>query len=122
MATRPAGELTLADRVSPLSFAQACRLLGPRASELLREGGALEIRLDEQVRLDPDRFALELPDARVEIALAPGERVGLGFRCSACDQACLHAGAAFALVLEEKTVLGLAAPPPEVGRAAWRGG
>jgi superfamily II DNA or RNA helicase len=112
MVTRPAGELTLADRLSHLSFAQACRLLGPRASELLREGGALEIRL-EQVRLDPDRLTLELPDARVEIELAPGERVGLGYRCSACHQACLHAGAAFALVLEEKTVLGLAAPPPE---------
>ncbi len=113
MATRPAGELTLADRLSHLSFAQACRLLGPRASELLREGGALEIRLDEQVRLDPDRFALELPEAKVEIALAPGERVGLGYRCSACREACPHAGAAFSLVLEEKTALGLAAPPPE---------
>jgi superfamily II DNA or RNA helicase len=113
MATRPAGELTLADRLSHLSFAQACRILGPRANELLRAGGALEIRLQDQVRLDPDRLTLELPEAWVEIALAAGERVGLGYRCSACREACLHAGAAFALVLEEKTALGLATPPPE---------
>lgn len=48
MTTRPAEELTLHDRLSHLTYAQACRLLGPRAKELLRAGGALEIRLDEQ--------------------------------------------------------------------------
>ena len=63
--TRPVGELTLADRLSQLSHAQACRLLGPRASELLFAGGATDIDLDAQVRLEPERFALELADARV---------------------------------------------------------
>jgi hypothetical protein len=41
MTTRPAEELTLHDRLSHLTYAQACRLLGPRAKELLRAGGAL---------------------------------------------------------------------------------
>ena len=111
--TRPTGELTLSDRLSHLSFAQACRLLGSRGAELLRAGGAREIDLDAQARLDPDRFTLELGDARVVIALAGEKRVGLGWRCSACVDPCEHAGAAFALILEEKTALGLAAPPPE---------
>jgi superfamily II DNA or RNA helicase len=111
--TRPTGELTLSDRLSHLSFAQACRLLGSRGTELLRAGGAREIDLDAQARLEPDRFTLELGDARVVIALAGEKRVGLGWRCSACVDPCEHAGAAFALVLEEKTALGLAAPPPE---------
>ena len=111
MTTRPAEKLTLHDRLSHLTYAQACRLLGPRAKELLRAGGALEIRLDEQVRLDANRFALELPDARVTIELAAGSQLGLAWRCSACSEPCLHAGAALSLVLEEKLALGLAAPP-----------
>jgi len=82
--TRPTGELTLSDRLSHLSLAQACRLLGSRGAELARAGGAREIDLDAQARLAPDRFSLELGDARVEIALAGERRLALGWRCSAC--------------------------------------
>jgi len=111
--TRPTGELTLADRLSQLGHAQACRLLGPRGNDLLYAGGAFEIDLDAQVRLLPDRFALALADAQVEICLAGEKRFGLAVRCSACATHCEHAGAALALILEEKTLLGLAEPPPE---------
>ena len=37
----------------------------------------------------------------------------LKWNCTACDWPCEHVGAAFSLILEEKTALGLAAPPPE---------
>jgi SNF2 family DNA or RNA helicase len=37
----------------------------------------------------------------------------LHWNCTACAFPCEHAGAAFSLVLEEKTTLGLAAPPQE---------
>ena len=37
----------------------------------------------------------------------------LHWNCTACQWPCEHAGAAFSLLLEEKTALGLAAPPPE---------
>ncbi|MBU0986579.1 MAG: DEAD/DEAH box helicase, partial [Proteobacteria bacterium] len=35
------------------------------------------------------------------------------FQCSVCDNSCVHIGAAFSLILEEKLSLGLAAPPSE---------
>ena len=97
MTTRPAEELTLADRLSHLTYAQACRILGPRAKDLLRAGGICEIDVDEQVRLDAERFVLELPDARVSIELEGGERVGLACHCSTCTAPCAHAGSALAL-------------------------
>lgn len=113
MITRPSQELTLADRLSHLTHAQACRLLGPRAKELLREGGALEISLDSGGLRHPERFVLELPGAQVTIEQASGQRLGLAVRCTACSTPCLHAGAALSFVLEEKTLLGLAKPPTE---------
>ncbi|MGH7288985.1 MAG: DEAD/DEAH box helicase, partial [Myxococcota bacterium] len=113
MRTKSTNELTLYDRLSRLSHAQACRLLGPRGAALLREGGALEIEIGAQVRREDDRFVLELPGARVTLALASKGRLGLGYTCNACSKACEHAGAAFSLILEEKLALGLAAPPPE---------
>ena len=43
----------------------------------------------------------------------PAAKDKLAWHCSSCRDACEHVGAAFSLVLEEKTALGLAAPPPE---------
>ncbi len=113
MTTRPTAELTLADRLSHLTPAQALRFLGREGRALLRAGGALEIRIDEQVRLDTDRLHLRLADAEVTVSVAPGERIGLAVHCSICARPCEHQGAVLALVLEEKTALGLAAPPRE---------
>jgi len=113
MPTKPTDQLTLTDRLSRLTYAQACRLLGADAPALLRAGGAIEIMLDDQVRIEGDRFLLELDGARVVIGLASEGRLGLAWRCSACERACEHVGAAFALILEEKCALGLAAEPPE---------
>jgi len=111
--TRPTAERTLADRLSHLTVEQARRMLGPTATKLLREGGAIEIDPAEQVRLDANRLAVQIGRARVAITVDASARLGLRVRCTACRAACVHAGAALSFVLEEKTLLGLAAPPAE---------
>ncbi len=106
-------ELTLKDRLSRLRFAQACKLLGSDGARLIRGGGARQIRIDEQVYLGDDLFRLRLDDAVVTITLLASARRRLHWHCTRCEGACEHVGAAFSLILEEKTALGLAAPPPE---------
>jgi len=111
--TRTEQQLTLKDRLSRLTFLQACRLLGEHGARLIREGGRYEIAIEEQVYLGDDLFRLKLDDAVVTITLmaeAPGR---LRWNCTRCGRACEHIGAAFSLILEEKMALGLAAPPPE---------
>ncbi len=110
--TAPKRALTLRDLLSRLTYGSARRLLGPDGERLIRLGGAREVQLD-QVSMTRDRFRLGLPDANVTVALledAPGR---LRCSCSTCNVACEHAGAALALILEEKTALGLAALPEE---------
>jgi superfamily II DNA or RNA helicase len=106
-------ELSLADRLSHLTYAQACKLLAPHGKELLLTGGAIEVELDHQVELGRERFALRLFDATVTVRLSDEARLRLGVECSACTQPCEHAGTALSLILEEKTLLGLAEAPPE---------
>ena len=105
--------LTLKDRLSRLTYRQACKLLGPEGGALIRAGGRYEINIDEQVYLGSDLFRLSLPDGTVTIALMPAAPRRLHWHCTRCDSACEHAGAALSLILEEKMALGLAAPPPE---------
>jgi hypothetical protein len=106
-------ELTLKDRLSRLTFTQACKLLGPDAARLIRAGGGWEVNLDEQVYLGDDLFRLRLDGAVVTITPIGSARDRLHWNCTRCHGACEHVGAAFSLVLEEKTALGLAVPPPE---------
>jgi superfamily II DNA or RNA helicase len=114
-----ASELSLADRLSHLTYAQACRLLAPRGKDLLTVGGETEIDVEAQVELGREGFVLRLWGATVIIRLSDEGRLRLAIECSACAQPCEHAGAALSLILEEKTLLGLAEPPPDrlpVGR------
>ena len=77
-------------------------------------GGTFEIvDFPGQVLLSHDRFELRLPAATVAVSLKDDARRRLHWTCDACSTACAHAGAAFSTILEEKTALGLAAPPPE---------
>jgi len=111
--TKKSRDLTLKDKLSRLTFAQACKLLGEDGAALIRQGGKFEIDVDEHVLIEEEFFRLRLGEATVMIVLHPEARDRLHWRCSACETACEHAGAAFSLILEEKMVLGLAAPPPE---------
>jgi hypothetical protein len=104
---------TLRDKLSHLSFLQACKLLGPMGKELIMEGGKFDIALYEQVALDDQQFRLNVDEATVTIGLSNDKRQRFDLRCSVCSGACIHQGAALSLVLEEKLALGLSAPPPE---------
>jgi superfamily II DNA or RNA helicase len=106
--TRP-----LRDRLSRLTFRQACKLLGPEGARLIRAGGRHEIVIEEQVFQQGDLFQLRLPGATVSITLMATARDRIHWNCTACTEPCEHVGAAFSLALEEKTALGLAAPPKE---------
>ncbi len=101
------------DRLAHLKYRQACKLLGAQAPRLIREGGRLEIDLVSQVQLDRESLTLSWNSLKVQIRQDDGKPGRLAFSCSGCRSACIHAGAAFSLVLEEKLALGLAAAPKE---------
>ncbi len=102
----------LKDKLSHLTFRQACKLLGPQGQDLIRVGGKYEIDMAD-VLLRKDLFQLNLGEAVVSVTLSPGKVKRLDFECSACSSVCEHVGAAVSIILEEKLTLGLAAPPPE---------
>jgi hypothetical protein len=107
-------ELTLKDRLSRLSFTQACKLLGDEGNKLIMQGGKFSINsIEENVYLGDDLFRLSVDGATVTITLMAEVRNRLHFNCTTCEGVCEHIGAAFALILEEKTALGLAKPPAE---------
>jgi ERCC4-related helicase len=119
--TRPSGQLSLKDRLSRLTFVDACKLLGPTGAKLIQQGANLwDIQIEDDVHLGEDLFHLRLPETTpdgqpliVTITLMAEARQRLHWNCSQCFQACAHVGAAFSLILEEKLALGLAARPRE---------
>lgn len=116
MATKKSTQLTLRDKLSRLTFVQACKLIGEDGNKLIQGGGSFDIDLDEQVRLTDERFTLKftgIEKANVAIWLDDGARRRIRWSCDACETACEHVGAAFSLILEHKLSLGLAAAPTE---------
>jgi len=105
--------ITLKDKLSHLSYLQACKLLGPEGKQLILEGGKYDIDPFEQATLNSRRFSLNIEGARVDIVLDPMMPKRLKIGCSVCSVACEHQGAALSLILEEKLTLGLSAPPPD---------
>ena len=115
---KPASALTLHDRLSRLTFEEACRVLGPRGNALLRQGGQLDFEVPRPIAATAERFALRVPrprgpDAVVTMWLADDRPRRLRWSCSTCTAVCEHAGAALSAVLEDKVALGLAEPPAE---------
>ena len=100
--TKKSAELTLHDRLSRLTFTQACKLLGTDGAALIRQGGKYDIDIDGQVMFEAEVFRLRLHGVTVMITLDPASRKRLYWNCSACTTACEHVGAAFSLILEEK--------------------
>jgi SNF2 family DNA or RNA helicase len=105
--------ITLKDRLSHLTYREACKLLGPEGERFIRQGGKYDFDIGEQVTWGDDIFRLNLGEATVTLSLKPENPKSLDFACSQCSESCEHAGAAFSLILEEKLSLGLSAPPPE---------
>jgi len=106
-------QVSLKDRLSHLTYQQACKLLGADGARLIRQGGGYEIDVDKNVYLQGDLFRMGLNGAVVTITAMAEAPLRLRWNCTQCDGACAHVGAALAFILEEKTALGLAAPPPE---------
>ena len=112
MTIKTADALTLKDRLSRLTFIQAAKLLGENGARLISKGAKIEIDPDN-VNMDDRRLLVQLPDAKVAIALAKDARHRLAWKCSACSVVCEHVGAVFSMVLEDKTTLGLAVSPSD---------
>jgi len=109
---------TLADHLSHLHLREAEKLLGAEGRRLIREGGRFEVSSPEEYSLTDDAFVLDQRGhpfgERVEIRLEDAAKSGLELICSGCGaEPCIHKGAALSFLLEEKMLLGLAAPPPE---------
>lgn len=104
----------LKDLLGRLTYEEACALLGKEGELLLQKGGRWDIRIENQVELSKDQFLLDLGDIRVGIS-APknGPDQPPVLYCSRCLNPCVHMGAALALILEEKSALGLAGPSNE---------
>lgn len=121
--TKATSELTLHDRLSRLTYHQAAKLLGEGGEKLIRQGGAWDIDIAQEVTLTNELFCVTLPVAAgasigsdsvvVTIERAIDSREYLRWECNRCRTTCEHVGAAFSLILEDKMALGLAAAPPE---------
>src|SRR5713101_24890 len=120
--TKKSTELTLIDKLSRLSYSRTLKLLGSDGPKLLRGGNTWDFRIEDDVYLGEDLFRLKFPlvageseSARVAVTISLMETSydRLHWRCTACESLCEHIGAAFALILDEKMALGLAAPPRE---------
>lgn len=120
MPAKPSSQLNLRDTLSHLDHLAAAKLLGPGGRELLIKGGSVTIDVTEQVHFTEDHFQVVFPRPEKEplvvtLSLHPGARRRLQIDCSHDgDEADFHKAATFALILEEKTLLGLAAAPPDL--------
>jgi hypothetical protein len=103
----------LKDKLSHLTYREACKLLGPEGEQLIRAGGKCDIEIGENVVLREDFLRVPVEEAVVTMTLSPEKPKRLKFGCNICSTLCEHVGAVFSLILEEKLSLGLSAPPPE---------
>lgn len=107
------------DRLSRLTYHQACKLLGDEGNRLLtRAGGKFVIDPDEDVYLGGDLLRVRLSDpdvpggkAIVVLTKMTGRKRELHLRCDQCETACEHAGAALHFLLDNKLILGLSTEP-----------
>ena len=120
----PSNRLSLKDRLSRLTFKDACKLLGSQGQQLIqrqREHVCLDDRIFRMTCISAaiccacgfPRRSRALRPVIVTITLMAEARERLHYRCDHCGTACDHVGAVFSMVLEEKSSLGLAEPPPE---------
>ncbi len=120
--TKKSTELTLIDKLSRLSYHETIKLLGIDGPKLIQAGAKWDVQINEDVYLGEDLFRLKFPTVCdrdgestkpvvVTITLMAEARERLHWNCTSCDTLCEHVGAAFSLILDEKTALGLATPP-----------
>ena len=71
--------LSLKDRLSRLTYREACKLLGPEGGALIRQGGKYEIDIEAQVTWGDDFLKLDLGVAAVTFTLSPDRLKTLRF-------------------------------------------
>ncbi len=122
MKTKKSEMLTLRDRLSQLTYVEACKLLGPEGRQLIQQGSGYETEdFRRDIYLGDDLFRFNLRSAGwgdgahpiVTITLMAEAQQRLRFNCTHCPGMCEHVGAAVSLILEEKSALGLATLPPD---------
>ncbi len=92
--------ITLKDKLSHLSYQEACKLLGAKGKSLIIEGGKYDVDIYDQVTINDNYFELNLGEAVVGISMNPEKHQQLDINCSLCTGFCEHKGAAFALIGE----------------------
>jgi hypothetical protein len=122
-ATKRTERLTLYDRLSHLTYKQACDILGSDGSHLLRRSFTLDaLDVTNDIFLDENLFRLSIHEpwiepATVSVMLVPGLKHKLAAFCSHCNPThmpnrfCEHTAATLQFLLEEKTLIGLASEP-----------
>ncbi len=123
MPTKPTHRIHFRDLLSHLTFEKACKLLGPTGRKAILQGAKFDVDLRERVRLSANELQVTFPATEGDAAVAtirhqPEMRGRLAWKCDRCFGVCEHVGAAFSLVLENKTGLGLAVAPPDQEPAA----
>ncbi|MEX2561402.1 MAG: helicase, partial [Pirellulales bacterium] len=91
--TRPTNRLSLHDRLSRLTFLQACKLLGKTGKKLIQQSANLwDINIAEDVFFGGDLFRLRIPNELrngqpvvVTITLMAEARDRLHWHCSCCE-------------------------------------
>ncbi len=118
--TLPGDQLTLRDRLSRLTFKDACTLLGSQGRQLIQNNAnTWAISVQDDVYLGDDLLRVNFPAtpdvaaAITTITLMAEARNRLHVHCNQCETVCDHLGATFSLILEEKLAMGLAELPPE---------
>ncbi|MDR0327246.1 MAG: hypothetical protein LBI05_03010 [Planctomycetaceae bacterium] len=90
-ATKRTERLTLYDRLSHLTYKQACDILGSDGSHLLRRSFALDsLDVTNDIFLDENLFRLSIHEpwiepATVSVMLVPGLKHKLAAFCSHCN-------------------------------------
>ena len=110
--------VTIRDVLAHLTFARAAKFLGPNGKHLLSPGSGWcggEFDPVRDARFTADSLIMNVGDAEVTLSLldATGNLTVSCSECHGVNPVCDHVVAAFSTILEEKTALGLAKPPPE---------
>ena len=123
MKTKDSSKLTLRDRLSRLTFAQACKWLGTDGPRWMRQTVRAEVDPANDVLLDDDTLQITFPGMAVGTVVVTLQRDargrdGVKWACSESADAEIWCATALTFVLEEKLALGLAAPPEKMN-APW---
>ena len=119
-ARKPSGPPIFHKRLAGLTLFQAKQMLGPEADDHFAAAHGYAPDPASDVYLGDGLLRVNVPDrslpagaAKVELTWAGNRYGGFQITCDACPDPCPHSAAALDLLLNEKMLLGLAAPPDE---------